>query len=344
MAGVSPPEGAMARASVESASPASDDVAVPPRPRFPLRAWLPLVLFAALALVPPLAILTGAEGYFVGFATRVVALAIAAVALDLVIGYAGLVSFGHAAFLGIGAYAVAIMGEEGVESLLVILPVALAASAAFAALTGAISLRTSGVYFIMITLAFAQMLFFTLSSLSAYGGDDGVTLWYLPTVLGADPLSDPSVLFYVALLALAAAYALCRWMVGTRFGRVLRAARENPVRVAAVGHDVFRHRLVAYTVSGTIAGAAGVLLALQAEYVSPAIAAWPRSGDLIFMVVLGGMGSLHGAILGAVAFVVLEEALSEITQHWPLVFGPFLILVVLFARGGLVGLLDRIGR
>ena len=329
--------------SVEAASPASRDVAAPPPARFPLRAWLPLALFAALALVPPFAVLAGSESYFVGFATRVVALAIAAVALDLVIGYAGLVSFGHAAFLGIGAYAVAILGEEGVESIFPMLAIAVAASAAFAAATGAISLRTTGVYFIMITLAFAQMLFFTLSSLSAYGGDDGLTLWYLPTVFGADPLGDPTVLFYVALGVLVAVYVGLRWMVGTRFGRVLRAARENPVRASAVGHDVFRHRLVAYTVSGTIAGIAGVLLALQAEYVSPAVAAWPRSGDLIFMVVLGGMGSLHGAILGAVAFVVLEEVLSEITHHWPLVFGPFLILVVLFARGGLVGLLDRMG-
>ena len=324
-------------------STASADLSPPPRPHWPVSTWLPLLLFAALALVPPLASF-GAEGYIVGFATRVVALAIAAVALDLVLGYGGMVSFGHAAFLGIGAYAVAIGDAEGVTDLAVMMPLAVGAAGLFALVTGAISLRTTGVYFIMITLAFAQMLFFTLQSLSAYGGDDGVTLWYLPTLFGADLLGEPATLFYVALVLLALAYWLCRWMVGTRFGRVLRAARENPVRVAAVGHDVFRHRLVAYTVSGMLAGVAGVVLALQAEFVSPAVAAWPRSGDLIFMVVLGGMGSLHGAILGAVAFVVLEEVLSEITHHWPLVFGPLLVLVVLFARGGLLGILERLGR
>ena len=322
-------------------STASADVSSPPRARWPLRSWLPLVLFGLLALVPPLATL-GAADYLIAFATRVVALAVAAVALDLILGYGGLVSFGHAAFLGIGAYSVGIMLEEGFEDILLMLPVAMGLSALFALVTGAISLRTSGVYFIMITLAFAQMLYFTLSSLSAYGGDDGLTLWYLPTVLGTDPLSEPTGLFYAALATLAVTYAACRWLVGTRFGRVLRAARENPVRASAVGHDVFRHRLLAYVASGTIAGVAGVLLALQTEYVSPAIAAWPRSGDLIFMVVLGGMGSLHGAILGAIAFVVLEEVLSEITQYWPLIFGPLLILVVLFARGGLMGLLDRL--
>ena len=301
---------------------------------------VPIVLFAALALVPPLAQL-GAEGYIISFATRIVVLAIAAVSLDLLIGFGGLVSFGHAAFLGIGAYVAGIMIESGYDEVLLILPSVLAVSGLFALATGAIALRTSGVYFIMITLAFSQMLFFSLSSLSAYGGDDGFTLWYGATLLGAEPFASETALFYAALGVLLAAYLLCRALVASRFGRVLRGARENPVRVTAVGFDVFRHRLVAYVIAGMIAGVAGMLLALQAEYVSPAIAAWQRSGDLIFMVVLGGMGHLHGAILGTAVFLGLEEVLSEITHHWRLVFGPLLVLLVLFVRGGLLGLLGR---
>lgn len=303
---------------------------------------VPLVLFALLALVPPLAAL-GPEGYVLSFATRLVILAIAAVSLDLLIGYGGLVSFGHAAFLGIGAYATGILLTEGVEDLVVVLPVALGASALFALLTGAVCLRTSGVSFIMITLAFGQMLFFTLSSLSVYGGDDGLTLWSGATLLGSGLLDGDRALYYAALLALLGAYLVCRAAVASRFGRVLRAARENPTRATAVGFDVLRYRLGAYVLAGMIAGLAGCLLALQAEFVSPAIASWQRSGELIFMVVLGGAGSLHGAVLGAGVFLLLEELLAEITRHWKLIFGPLLVLVVLFARGGLMGLFGLSG-
>ena len=308
-------------------------------PLSPLRAYAPaLVVFAALALTPPLAAL-GPEGYILTLATRMVILAIAVISLDLLIGHAGLVSFGHAAFIGLGAYVTGILITEGVTDALTILVAVVAASALFALVTGAVSLRTSGVYFIMITLAFGQMLYFTASSLSAYGGDDGLTLWDEAQLFGTGLLGDPRGLFYVALLVLVATFLLVDRLQGSRFGRVLKAARDNPTRAACLGYDVFRFRLAAYVIAGTIAGLAGFLTAVHAEFVSPAAMSWHRSGELIVMVILGGMASRNGALLGAVVFVGMEELLSTYVDHWKLLFGPLLILVVLYAKGGLASLL-----
>jgi len=307
--------------------------------RFHLRGWWPtLVILAALAATPPLAAL-GPEGYVLGLATRMMILAIAVVSLDLLIGHGGLVSFGHAAFVGLGAYVTGILLTEGVAEAALILPAVIAAAALFALVTGAISLRTSGVYFIMITLAFGQMLFFTASSLSAYGGDDGLTLWSNAALVGTAVLDDARGLFYVTLAVLVAAVVLVDRVVGSRFGRVLRAAKENPTRAAALGFDVVRFRLVAYVLAGVVAGIAGFLAAVQAEFVSPAAMSWQRSGELIVMVVLGGMATRHGPLLGAVVFVGLEEWLSTWFAHWKLLFGPLLVLVVLYGRGGLAALL-----
>jgi branched-chain amino acid transport system permease protein len=299
---------------------------------------LPLLIFLALALVP-LAARFGAEGYILSLVTRVMIFGLAALALDLIMGYGGLVSFGHAAFVGIGAYAVGILASHGFDDLAIQVPVALGASALFALVTGALSLRTKGVYFIMITLAFGQMLFFLATSLAAYGGDDGLTLPGRSLVLGTTALKSNTGFYYVTLALLAGAYLLARSVVASRFGRVLRGARENAVRLQAIGFDPVRFQLVAYVIAGMMAGLAGVLLANQAEFVSPAYMTWQRSGELIIMAVLGGLGSLHGAILGAAAFLILEEVLSGYTEHWKMIFGPFLVLVVLFARGGLLGLL-----
>ena len=304
-----------------------------------LRGWWPtLVVLAGLALTPPLAVL-GPEGYVLTLATRMMILAIAVVSLDLLIGHGGLVSFGHAAFVGLGAYVTGILLTEGVAEAAFIVPAVIAASALFALVTGAISLRTSGVYFIMITLAFGQMLFFTASSLSAYGGDDGLTLWSNATLLGTGLLDDPRGLFYATLALLVAALVLVDRISGARFGRVLRAAKENPTRTAALGFDVFRYRLTAYVVAGVVAGLAGFLAAVQAEFVSPAAMSWQRSGELIVMVVLGGMATRHGPLLGALVFVFLEEWLSNWIDHWKLLFGPLLVLVVLYGRGGIAALL-----
>lgn len=298
-------------------------------------------LFIAFALAPWLMAGPG-ESYFLSLLTRVMIFAIAALSLDFILGYGALVSFGHAAFLGIGAYAVGILAAHGVTDLVAQLAVAVVFSALFAGLTGAISLRTKGVSFIMITLAFGQMIFFFAISLSVYGGDDGMTLQARSTILGASWLKSDRAFYYLTLTVLIAAYLLLRMVVNARFGRVLRGIRQNPTRMEAIGYTLLRHQLVAYVIAGVICGLAGVLLANQTQFVSPAYMSWQRSGELIVMVVFGGMGSLSGAILGAAAFLLLEEWLSGLTEHWKMIFGPLLVLVVLFARGGLMGALQRI--
>jgi branched-chain amino acid transport system permease protein len=301
-----------------------------------------IVLFALLALLP-VAVALGMPSHWLTLVTRAMIFAIAALSLDLILGVGGLVSFGHAAFVGIGAYATGIMITEGQTEALLILPVVLALCALFGAVTGAVSLRTRGVTFIMITLAFGQMVYFLAQALSAYGGDDGLTLYERSTVLGFDPFKNRTGFFYVVLGVLAACYALISVIVASRFGRVLRAARENATRVAVTGFHVGRIRLVAYVISGMVAGLSGFLLANQTEFVSPAYMSWPRSGELIFMVVLGGVGSLHGAIIGALAFLFAEDVLSGWTEHWKVIFGPMIVLFVLFTRGGLVGLMRKLG-
>lgn len=301
-----------------------------------------IVLFALLALLP-VAVSLGLPSHWLTLVTRAMIFAIAALSLDLILGVGGLVSFGHAAFVGIGAYATGIMITEGRTDALLILPVVLVLCALFAAVTGAVSLRTRGVTFIMITLAFGQMVYFLAQALSAYGGDDGLTLYERSTVLGFDLFKNRIGFFYAVLGVLVACYALISVIVASRFGRVLRAARENATRVAVTGFHVGRIRLVAYIISGMIAGLSGFLLANHTEFVSPAYMSWPRSGELIFMVVLGGVGSLHGAIIGALAFLFAEDVLSGLTEHWKVIFGPMIVLFVLFTRGGLVGLMRKLG-
>jgi branched-chain amino acid transport system permease protein len=301
---------------------------------------LPLVLFVLFALVP-IAAVYGPKSFILALVTRIMVLGIAAMSLDLLIGYGAMISFGHAAYIGIGAYSVAILSSYGIDDLFMQIATALAVSCGFALLTGAISLRTRGVYFIMITLAFGQMLYFLATSLAAYGGDDGVTLASRSLVLGSKMLKNDMVLYYVVFGSMAGVYLLLRAIVASRFGRVLRGVQENLVRMEAIGFAPFRFQLTAYVIAGMIAGLAGCLLANQAEFVSPAYTTWQRSGDLIFMIVLGGLGSLHGAIIGAALFSLLAEFLSAYTENWAMIFGPILILVVLFARGGIAGLLGR---
>src|SRR5271166_6689183 len=231
------------------AAPAGKPPAVRPRKR----EILPIVIFLLFALVPALARMVG-EGYLLSLCARVMIFAIAAVSLDLLVGCGGLISFGHAAFIGLGAYAVAILSVHGMRDALISLPAAISASALFALLTGYVCLRTKGVYFIMITLAFAQMAFFTASSLAPYGGDDGLTIHMRDTVAGLPLLESAAIFYYIVLGALAASYVLCRVLISSRFGRVFRGARENPARMAAVGFDTMRFRLVAYVVSGGLGG------------------------------------------------------------------------------------------
>ena len=318
------------------------------RPRHALPpATLPAGIFLILALLPVVASLAGGS-YLVSLGSRVMIFAIAAVSLDVLVGYGALISFGHAAFVGLGAYAVGILSVYGITDALVSLPAALAVSAAYAFLTGLVCLRTKGVYFIMITLAFGQMAFFTASSLAPFGGDDGLTIAARNTVAGFALLRNEGAFYYVVLLCLLASYLFCRALVGSRFGRVVRGAKENPVRVATLGFDVYRFQLATYVIAGALAGLAGFLLANATEFVSPAYMSWQRSGELIVMVLLGGLGSLDGAIIGAAAYLLTEEWLSGLTEHWKVIFGPVLVLIVLFARGGLLGLANglmrRLGR
>jgi branched-chain amino acid transport system permease protein len=308
--------------------------------RFAAPWLLPLVLFVLYALVP-LAASFGPKSFILALVTRIMVLGIAAMSLDLLIGYGAMISFGHAACVGIGAYSVGILSSHGIDDAFIQLGVALAVSCLFALATGAISLRTKGVYFIMITLAFGQMLFFLATSLAAYGGDDGLTLASRSTVFGTKILKNDTALYYVVFGFMLGAYLLLRAVVASRFGRVLRGIAENPIRMQAIGFAPFRYQLTAYVIASMIAGLAGCLLANQAEFVSPAYATWQRSGDLIFIIVLGGLGTLHGALIGAAVFSLLAEFLSGFTEHWAMIFGPILILVVLFARGGLSGLLGR---
>jgi branched-chain amino acid transport system permease protein len=308
---------------------------------------LPIGIFLVLAVIPLVALVTGG-GYLVSLGARVMIFAVAAVALDLLLGYGGLISFGHAAFIGLGAYAVGILAAHGITDALIALPAALAISALYAFLTGIVCLRTTGVYFIMITLAFGQMAFFTATSLAPYGGDDGLTIAARSTFAGFALIKNERAFYYVVFACLAGSYLFCRALVASRFGRVLRGAKENPVRMATIGFNVYRFQLAAYVIAGALAGLSGFLLANATEFVSPAYMSWQRSGELIVMVLLGGLGSLNGAIIGTAAYLLTEEWLAGFTENWKVIFGPMLVLVVLFARGGLLGvwteLVRRFGR
>jgi branched-chain amino acid transport system permease protein len=218
------------------------------------------------------------------------------------------------------------------------LPLAIVAATAFGYLTGAICLRTSGVYFIMITLAFGQMAFFLASSLAPYGGDDGLTLKVRSTLFGLSPFTHERLFYYIVLACLVGCYCLCRALVVSRFGRVFRGGRENATRMATLGFELNRYQLAAYVISGALGGLAGFLLVNATDFVSPAYMSWQRSGELIIMIIFGGLGTLHGAIVGSLAYLLLGEWLSSLTENWKMILGPLLVLIVLLARGGLLGL------
>lgn len=303
-----------------------------------LRNIVAVALLAMLALVPLYSHVTG-NFFLMTLFVRIIILAMAAVSLNLIMGFGGMVSFGHAAYLGIGGYVVGILAHEGVGSGFIQWPLALIVSAFFALVIGALSLRTRGVYFIMITLAFAQMIYYVGVSLDRYGADDGLTIYRRSDFAGLVNLSDRTVFYYVCLGFLFATIYVVWRLVNSRFGMVIQGARSNERRMRAIGFPTFRYRLTCFVIAGTICGLAGALLANQADFVSPAMMHWTRSGDLIVMAVLGGMGSVIGPVMGAVALLVLEEALSGITEYWQIILGPMLLGIVLYARGGIEGLL-----
>ena len=252
-----------------------------------------------------------------------------------------MVSFGHAAFLGIGAYSVAILMQNGITSAWLAWPLAILLTALVSLLIGWISLRTQGVYFIMITLAFAQMLYYLVISLKAYGGDDGLSLAAKSSIGWGLDLSIDVHLYYLSLGALVMAMVFMVRLLNARFGHALQAIRENEVRMTALGFAVFRYKLAAFTLAGAVAGLAGVLFANLNGFVSPAMMQWSQSGMLMMMVILGGVGHLYGGVIGAIAFLLLEEFLSHYTMHWQLGLGAVLLAVVLFAPNGITSLLKR---
>jgi branched-chain amino acid transport system permease protein len=302
-----------------------------------------VLVVAGLLLLPLYSSISG-NIFVLTLFTRIVIFALAAVSLNLIMGYGGMMSFGHAAYLGIGGYAVGMLAFEGVGSGFIQWPVALAASALFAAVIGALSLRTRGVYFIMITLAFAQMAYYVASGLSRYGGDDGLTVYKRSDFAGLLDLSNRVQFYYLCLTCLFGGIYLIWRVVNSRFGLVVQGLRSNEKRMQAIGFPATRYRLVCFVIAGTMCGLAGALLANNTDFISPAVMYWTRSGDLMVMVILGGMGSLFGPVFGAIVYLVLEEALSQVTEYWALIMGPLLLLIVLFGRGGINGLLGRLRR
>jgi branched-chain amino acid transport system permease protein len=307
------------------------------------RTAVTVLLVAGLLLLPLYSHASG-NVFVLTLFTRIVILALAAASLNLIMGYGGMMSFGHAAYLGIGGYAVGILAQEGIGSGFIQWPVALLASALYALVIGALSLRTRGVYFIMITLAFAQMAYYVASGLARYGGDDGLTVYKRSDFAGLINLSNRTQFYYLCLGCLFGVVFLIWRIVNSRFGIVVQGLRSNEQRMQAIGFPAKRYKLVCFVISGTMCGLAGALLANNTDFVSPAVMYWTRSGDLMVMVILGGMGTLFGPVVGAVAYLVLEELLSQVTEYWAIIMGPLLLLIVLFGRGGIMGLLGRFSR
>jgi branched-chain amino acid transport system permease protein len=312
------------------------------------------VLLFLLAAVPVYAAWTG-NAFLVTLFTRIIILGMAATTLNLILGYGGMVSFGHAVYLGIGGYAVGILAYEGVLSGFVQWPVAILVSALFALIVGALSLRTRGVYFIMITLAFAQLVYYFGVGLDRYGADDGLSIRQRSQFAGLLDLTNRTQFYYLCFVLLLATIYLTWRLVNSRFGMVIQGARSNDRRMRAIGFPTFRYRLTAFVIAGATCGLAGALLANHTGFISPATMHWTRSGDLIVMVVLGGMASSFGPLIGALVLLSLEEALPiviravasplfgdvavRMAEYWQIVLGPMFLLVVLFARGGIDGLL-----
>src|SRR5204862_1966518 len=286
------------------------------------------------------------QPFYIDLVRRMMILAIAATSLNLILGYGGMVSFGHAAYLGLGAYSVGILAFYGVTSGWAQWPVAIGASALAALAIGAVSIRTSGVYFIMITLAFAQMLYYLGISLEVFGGDDGMRLRSRSHFSGLIDLGNAVSFYYLCLALMLLAIYITYRIVNSRFGMVLRATKSNEARSRAIGFSPYRYRLTAFVIAGAMCGLAGALYANHTNYITPNLMSWQQSGDLMFMVILGGMATTSGPVIGAFAFLFGEEVLKALLglkeqgwiEHWQILMGPLLILSVIFFRRGLAGI------
>ncbi|OHC67043.1 MAG: ABC transporter permease [Rhodocyclales bacterium RIFCSPLOWO2_02_FULL_63_24] len=315
-----------------------------------LTQFLPYLVVGLLALFPLVE-----STFYTQLLTKVLIMAIFAMSLDLLVGYTGLVSFGHAAYFGLAGYALALMAPKyETVSLWWSLPAAIGVCALFALVTGTLVLRTRGIYFIMVTLAFAQMLFFIFHDTKIGGGSDGIYIYAKPTMKLGDVelvnLEKLEQFYWLTLALMAAAYLLLRRVLGSNFGRALLGIKVNEHRMRALGFPVFRYQLASFTLSGALAGMAGYLAAVQYGFVNPEILSWHQSGAVLMMVILGGMGTLYGSVIGAFAFVLLQEVLSNqawfgpSAKHWQLAMGIFIMLVALYLPQGLAGLLARFGR
>ena len=313
---------------------------------------LALLLICVLIALPTITRELG-EASLLALATRILIYGMAAASLNFILGYGGMVSFGHAAFFGIGAYVVGILathhasGEPlfgiipSTDQMLVTLPLAVLVAGAFAAAIGALSLRTGGVQFIMITLAFAQMLFFLFVSLKAYGGEDGIIISRTNALPGLN-MRDKATFYYVVLAIAVLFFFGLRRLTQSSFGTVISGIRQNERRMAALGIPAYRYKLYAFILSGMGAGLAGALMANFLRFASPDMMHWTKSGELMIMVILGGVGTLFGPFLGAGAFLILETFLAEWSENWPFALGLILLVVVLGTRGGLQALIDRV--
>jgi branched-chain amino acid transport system permease protein len=298
------------------------------------------LVLALCGIMPYLAPAMG-EPFLIGLFARAMIWGIAALSLNLIMGYGGMISFGHAVYLGVASYTVGIFAFHGVTDAWIQWPAALAISALVAFVFGAISLRTRGVYFIMITLALSQMLYFLARSAEMYGSDDGLTVSRRSDLgISILNLNNRVTLYYVIFFFLLLSLFVLWRIVNSRFGMVIRGIKSNETRMEGIGIATYRYKLAAFVIAGTMCGLAGILEANFEKFVSPDTLNWSRSGEMIFMIVLGGMGSLFGPVIGAVAYWLLQDVLSDTTEYWQIIFGPLLILIVLFARGGIVGLLD----
>jgi len=301
---------------------------------------LPLVLLVALAAFPLVAPLFGME-FYIGFVRRVLIIALAAASLNFILGFGGMVALGHAGFIGVGAYTVVAFADAGVMSAWILWPMAALVAGLVAALIGTVALRTRGVYFIMTTLAFAQMLYFIAVSLRTYGGDDGYTLPSRPTLgLGID-LANESTFYWVVLVLVALALGWMHRATRSRFGHALMGIRDNETRMRALGYPVFRIQLVAFAIAGAVAGLAGALLAGGNGFISPGAMHWTQSATLVVMVVIGGLGRSWGGPVGAIVWLLLEEVLKQYSEYWHLPLGLLLIAVALWAPKGLAALSRR---
>ena len=297
-----------------------------------------VILVAVLLLLPTLAA-TLKQPFYLDLVRKVMIFAIAAASLNLILGYGGMVSFGHAAYLGVGGYAVGILAFYGINDGWLQWSVAIGASALVALAIGAVSIRTSGIYFIMITLAFTQMLYYLGISLEEYGGDDGMRIKARSDFSGLIDLGDPAAFYYLTLALMLACLYLVHRLSNSRFGMVLRATKSNEPRSRAIGFSPYAYRLTAFVIAGAMCGLAGALFVNHTAFLTPEFMHWTRSGEIMFMVILGGMATTAGPLLGALALLVVETLLAGWTEHWQVILGPLLILSVLFFRRGLAGLI-----